>query len=274
MLFSTVTPMPGTDLSSAIRVLKDQSERLGNLAGTSAEERLNSYHAWASQASDQLRYSFDLEQVEYLLNTQRHDFLIGKAWADNQLLINTSITAEQADRGRVFKAALEGLEAIEASCKKMPSVLLIPDTNIYLHQDQYFHEIDWRGVAETSDEVRLLVPMAVMREIDKLKRAAGNKTVSFTNKEAVRDRARLASKRIRESFDDPESVPELAPRVTMELLMDPRGHRAIEDTDSEIIDRALALQTMVGRNVSIVTSDGNMQFGAHVAGLGAILLPD
>jgi len=60
----------------------------------------------------------------------------------------------------------------------------------------------------------------------------------------------------------------------MELLMDPRGHTAIPDADSEIIDRALALQTMVGRKVSIVTTDGNMQFGAHVAGPGAILLPD
>ena len=155
----------------------------------------------------------------------------------------------------------------------MPKALLIPDTNIYLHQDHHFHELNWRDIAATSDEVRVLIPMAVMREIDKAKRAPGNKTVSFTNKEAIRDRARLASKRIRTSFENPESIPELATRVSMELLMDPRGHIAIEDSDSEIIDRALALQTMAGRKVAIVTSDGNMQFGAHVAGLGAILLP-
>lgn len=272
MLFSPVTPLPETDLSNVIKVLETQAHGLAYLQGTSASERLSAYQNWAAQASSQLRYVFDLPQVERLINTRRHDFLLDM-FGGPQALLNYSISAEQEDRARVFGQALDGLRAVAASCAAMPKALLIPDTNIYLHQDVYFHELNWREIAATSDEVRLLIPMAVMREIDKAKRAPGNKTVSFTNKEAIRDRARLASKRIRTSFDDPDGVPELAARVTMELLMDPRGHVAIEDSDSEIIDRALALQTMAGRKVSIVTTDGNMQFGAHVAGLGAILLP-
>lgn len=272
MLFSAVTPLPETDLSNVIRVLETQAQSLANLQGTGASDRLSAYHNWASQASSQLRYVLDLPQVEHLIDTKRHDFLFDM-FGGPDVLLNYSISAEQEDRTRVFGEAIEGLRAVEASCSAMPKTLLIPDTNIYLHQDTYFHELNWREIAATSDEVRVLIPMAVMREIDKAKRAPGNKTVSFTNKEAIRDRARLASKRIRTSFENPESIPDLATRVTMELLMDPRGHRAIEDPDSEIIDRALALQTMAGRMVSIVTTDGNMQFGAHVAGLGAILLP-
>lgn len=273
MLFSSVTPLPGTNLSNVIRVLKTQAQNLANLSGTRTYDRLSAYQVWASQASSQLRYVLDLPQVEHLIDTRRHEFLFGM-FGGPEALLNYSISAEQEDRARVFAEALDGLRAVEASCAGMPKTLLVPDTNVYLHQDLYFHELNWRAVAETSDEVRVLIPMAVMREIDKAKRAPGNKTVSFKNREAIRDRARLASKRIRTSFEHPENLPELTTRVTMELLMDPRGHRAIEDSDSEIIDRALALQTMAGRKVSIVTSDGNMQFGAHVASLGAILLPD
>jgi hypothetical protein len=273
MLFSSVTPLPGTDLSHVIRVLETQAQSLANLQGTGAYDRLSAYQDWASQASSQLRYVLDLDQVERLIDTRRHDFLFDM-FGGPQALLNYSISAEQEDRARVFGEALDRLRAIEASCAAMPKALLIADTNIYLHQDLYFHELNWRDIAATSEGLRVLIPMAVMREIDKAKRAPGNKTVSFTNKEAIRDRARLASKRIRTSFENPESIPELATKVSMELLMDPRGHIAIEDSDSEIIDRALALQTMAGRKVSIVTTDGNMQFGAHVAGLGAILLPD
>ncbi|MGF9760886.1 PIN domain-containing protein [Microvirga sp. 0TCS3.31] len=214
----------------------------------------------------------DLAQVERLIDTRRHDFLFGM-FGGPQPLLEYSIAAEKEDRARVFEEVLTGLRAVESSCAAMPEVLVLPDTNVYLHQDAYFDELDWRDIAATSDEVRLLIPMAVMREIDKAKRASGNKTVSFANKEALRDRARLTSKRIRTLFEKPDSVAELKAKLTVELLMDPRGHRAIEDSDSEIIDRGLALQTMSSRDVSIVTSDGNMQFGAHVAGLGATLLP-
>jgi rRNA-processing protein FCF1 len=272
MLFSSVTPLPDTDLSNVIRVLETQAQSLANLQGTGAYGRLSAYQTWASQASSQLRYVLDLPQVEHLIDTRRHDFLFNM-FGGPEGLLNYSISAEQEDRARVFGEALDGLRAAEARCTAMPRALLVPDTNIYLHQDVYFHELNWHEIAETSDEVRLLIPMAVMRELDRAKRTPGSKPVSFTNKEAIRDRARLASKRIRTSFENPDSIPELATKVTTELLMDPRGHRAIEDADSEIIDRALALQTMAGRRVSIVTTDGNMQFGAHVAGLAAILLP-
>lgn len=273
MRFASVTPTPGTDLASAIRVIDTQAQGIAHFAGGGTSQRLGGYQIWASQASSQLRSVLDLPQVQYLIDTRRHDYLLDMFGGPDALIHNT-VTAEQEDRQRVFAAVLEELRAIETSCAAMPQTLLVPDTNVYLHQNNYFDEIDWQKVAKSSEDVRIFIPIAVMREIDKGKRAPGNKTVSFKNKEAARDRARLASKRIRMSFASPDSIQELAPGVTMELLMDPRGHRAIDDPDSEIIDRALALQTLAGRPVSIVTADGNMQFGAHVAGLGAILLED
>jgi hypothetical protein len=199
MLFSSVTPAPGTDLANVIRVVEAEALNLANLPGGEPYERLAAYQNWASQASSQLRYVLELAQVEALIDTRRHDFLFDM-YGGPQPLLNQSISAEQEDRARAFKVLLDGLRGVKSSCEEMPKTLIIPDTNIYLHQDKYFHELEWQKIVETSDEVRLLVPMQVMREIDNAKRTAGGKTVSFRNKEAVRDRARLTSKQIRKYF--------------------------------------------------------------------------
>lgn len=274
MLLSTVTPASDSDLSSAIRVLSEQAQALANLPGASAEERLSNYQAWASQASAQLRSAFDLTQVEVLINTQRHDFLIGKAWADTQLLVNNSISAEQADRAKVFKAALDGLRDMAISCRGLPKFLVVPDTNAFLHQEQYFDELDWRTIAQVGANFRVMVPMAIVRELDKGKRAQAGKKVSQTNDEQVRTRARVSSRRLRELFKYPRDVKDLGAQVTIELLLDPVGHRHLEDADTEIIERALALKIVSGRQVHIATSDGNMQFMANVAGLEVVALSD
>lgn len=150
MLLSTVLPARGADLPNAIRVLEDQALRLGNLPGTSAEERLNGYHIWAAEASEQLRNVLDLPQVEALINTQRHDFLLAKSWADKERLVNTAISAEQADRARAFKDALDGLRGMANSCKTYPDFLVVPDTNVFLHQERPFDEFDWERLVNVS----------------------------------------------------------------------------------------------------------------------------
>jgi len=276
MLLCSVVPMLGTDLPSAIGVLRDQRARLENLAGTTAEDLLNSYHAWASEASAALRYSFDLEEVDSLVSTQRHDFLIAKPWADNQRLISTMIRAEQQDRLRVFKSLLDGLESVERRVSDMPThlALVVPDTNVFLHQEQYFDDLDWSSQSDQLDEFRVMIPMAVVRELDKSKRAQPGKKVSDKNNETVRSRARGTSKRIRELFEYSDERQHLGRRSTIEMLLDPRGHKHLEDADTEIIERALALRTVTGKEVFIMTGDGNMQFMARVAGLKVIALAD
>ncbi len=152
----------------------------------------------------------------------------------------------------------------------MPGLLLVPDTNVYLHHQSHFDAIDWSGLAKASGQVRVMVPMAVVRELDKNKRTQGNKRVSEISDELVRTRARVSSKRIRDLFESPFGTPRLSNNVTIELILDPPGHRRIDDPDSEIIDRALTARTVSGRQVSIVTGDGNMQFAARVAGHGVV----
>ena len=53
--------------------------------------------------------------------------------------------------------------------------------------------------------------------------------------------------------------------ITMELLFDPANHKRLPDPDAEIVDRALAVQNLAGRPVTMVTYDINMEIGrAHV----------
>jgi hypothetical protein len=61
--------------------------------------------------------------------------------------------------------------------------------------------------------------------------------------------------------------------VTMELLFDPPDHERLPDNDAEIVDRALAVQALAGRPVTMVTYDKNMTFRARYAGLKAISPP-
>ncbi|GAW51492.1 MULTISPECIES: PIN domain-containing protein [unclassified Nocardioides] len=150
----------------------------------------------------------------------------------------------------------------------------MPDTNIYLHQDSYFDHIPWRELSGSSNPVRVLIPAAVLRELDKSKNGNGQNKVSDTCKETVRTRARVTSRRIRTRFASPLDVVELDEGVTLELLLDARQHRRLEREDDELIERADAIQSLAGREVHIVTVDGNMQFAAQVAGVGVLPLAD
>jgi hypothetical protein len=55
-----------------------------------------------------------------------------------------------------------------------------------------------------------------------------------------------------------------------ELLLDFVDRLPLEDADREIVDRAVDLQRLLARPVSIVTGDGNKQFQAQIAGLEVV----
>lgn len=271
MILSSVMPSTGVSVANAIQVLESQLQGINNLSGTDAYQRLDAYHTWAAQASSQLGYVFDFPTVEQLVHTRRHDFLF-TMFGGPQKLLNLTISAEQEDRVRVLTGALSELQVLRASTKSLTETLVVADTNVYLHQDVPFQDLLWHVILDTPTDLRLFLPMAVMRELDRAKRTPGGKPVSFVSQELVRDRARRTSKFIRTAFSQTQHAASVSPGVTMEILADPRSHRPIEDPDSEIIDRSLALQSAAGRSVFVVTSDGNMQFGAGVAGLDALLL--
>ena len=156
--------------------------------------------------------------MESLIATRRHDTLLQLHAGDSHPLINGLISAELADRGRAFDVLIASLTPeLDARCNGLPKSfspsVLMPDTNVFLHQDEPFDTMDWKATVPTSDEVRVVIPMVVVRELDRHKRTPNNNVVSRTNKEAVRDRARRTSRELGQLFQHPMDVVPLHPRA-------------------------------------------------------------
>jgi hypothetical protein len=145
---------------------------------------------------------------------------MGKATAYNQHLVNRTISAEQAGQLKAFEALLDQYEAARTARDAWEPTVLVPDTNVYLHQETYFDEIEWRQMSRRPGGVLVLVPAAVLRELDLAKRANGQKKVSDTNPELVRTRARVTSRKIRERFNAPNEVVPLGNGARLGLLLD------------------------------------------------------
>jgi rRNA-processing protein FCF1 len=269
---ATVVPT-GHPIAELLKQLRQIKSDLGNISGGN-QEALSAYQRWSIGAAQMLGFYIDREQVERLILTKRHWMLLDMTGNNlNNWLISDSIDAERNDRVRLFDEEIKKLEAIERTWASVQSRLIAPDTNVYLHHEQYFDEVDWATLTGSPD-VRLLIPMQVVRELDKTKRAGKAITVSETNTEPLRTRARVSSRRLRKLFADPRAIATLSPGVTAELLLDPLGHRPIDDPDSEIIDRVLTARRLIGRQVAVVTGDGNMQFAVSVPELDVVPLPE
>jgi hypothetical protein len=88
--------------------------------------------------------------------------------------------------------------------------------------------------------------------------------------QAVRTRARKTIQKLRKLFVDPDYIAVLPDGTEVQLLVDPLDHVRLADADSEIIDRPVALKRLTGRQISVVTDDGGMEFLARVNGLNAV----
>ena len=158
-------------------------------------------------------------------------------------------------------------------------ILALADTNFYLHSEQEFHELDWRTLlgARTYDLIHLVIPILVVKELDKSKRNKGNK-VSDTNPQLVSKRAQLTLKKINELFYNPLHTITLIPpdanhgEMKISILYHELNRVTLPDADSEILDRALTLQSISGVPVKVVTKDVNMHFTARTLSLESVLL--
>ena len=61
-------------------------------------------------------------------------------------------------------------------------------------------------------------------------------------------------------------------KITMEIVFDPPEHVRLPINDDEIIDRVLAIQSLAGRQVTLLTYDTSQSTRARAAGLPVIKL--
>jgi predicted ribonuclease YlaK len=123
------------------------------------------------------------------------------------------------------------------------------------------------------------VPIVVVDELDGLKKSKNPRE---------RWRARYTLAVIDRVLVDPAVPGRLAPEdfsvlgkggiprgaVTMELVFDPPGHSRLPINDDELVDRALALQPLAGRDITLLTYDTGQSTRARGAGLKATKLTE
>jgi len=172
---------------------------------------------------------------------------------------------------REIRVQCDRIERVSADLQRLrefierPGDLVVPDTSA-LVQGEYFEDFDWAGELGLSGPVRLIIPVAVLEELDQLKdRERGR----------AQKRARSVVRRLRELA---RKVPPGAPvpvrkGVTFEVLWEDGDHVRLAITDVEITEQALLLHELTGREVLLACADATMEFRARQAGLTVYDMP-
>jgi hypothetical protein len=219
--------------------------------------------------------SADLDQ---LVLTRRYDLLLGGVGNMTgteikvQRVVNNLVDIELNERVTAFDEAIKALEQQIDRWSRLGK-FVVADSSFYINHPQKLEEVDFAKTLDVrGDPIHILVPIVVVDELDRLKEI----------KDAhVRWRAGYTLgvlDRVFEHTSGPTllQAEDLSPldsggiprgEVTIELLFDPPGHIRLPINDDEIIDRALAIQPLAARPVSLLTYDTGQATRARAASL-------
>jgi hypothetical protein len=252
-------------LTDAVRRLRECANEARNVVNVSGGRILavhqNDYLRWANSAEAQLRSIF--------VNPGVWEPLHGAAyWSIRQAtdssprpieLINDELS-RQALRLDAVADALGKLAHRAAAAPGKPAVL---DTNVLLHF-QPPEQVDWADVVG-EPEVRLVVPLRVIEELDEKK---------YTAKDDLADRARRILSRLRSVMASTAGAPtKLRDGVTIEVPIDEGPRTRSADADQEILDACLDLRS-AGLVACLVTGDTGLGLRASAAGIAVVPMPE
>jgi hypothetical protein len=207
------------------------------------------YLTWVETGERQLRDLFPDDAIADALLTSRHERI------DRDYSYPPPRGLNIALRGEIHKQTRRLARLIEQV--KRPGLIVILDCNVYMHC-RMFTEIDWRQELG-QDEVRIVLPVAVIRELDKIK---------YFERGSRQDRARKVVKALDRFLPtlETDGIAILRTKTTLEILIDEPGHQRLQDADNEIIERAVLLKQATGRPVVMVSDDRGMRVQAHARG--------
>jgi rRNA-processing protein FCF1 len=279
-----VTPVPGTrrgdlreELRSALKEVCDLRDgiRAGLRDGTRpASARRHDYLEWVNGTVRRLERQISAADVDRLVRTRGYELLLSglggfTTLPADQDAVRGLIFAELDARCAAFDVALNALES-QIQRWSMRAEFVVLDTNVYIHHPQKLEELDVAAlIGNPCEAVHVLVPILVVDELDGLKRTKERGRASCAL--AVLDRAFKRS-------TGPEPLPRDGPaaacsgELTIEIVFDPPGHVRLPINDDEIVDRAVAIQPLAARKVTLVTYDTGMSLRARAAGLSEIKL--
>lgn len=278
-----VAPRPGVSLDNLIQDLRTVHTEASNLRGGSgastAQVYLLDYLDWANRAARTLGYQIRETDLASLVLNKRYELLLSSFGTmstplmEAQRVVRDLVRLELDQRIADLEETINTLQSYQQRWKNAHDLVVL-DTCFYIHHPDKLEDADIATAADfAGTRAHVLVPMVIVDELDGLKRQ---------NKQPARWRAGYTVAVLDQVFkrgnvgrlhpyDNTTNADGLVGQgeVTMELLFDPPGHVRLPIADDEIIDRAVAVQTLAGRMVTLVTYDTGMSTRARSAGLKA-----
>jgi PIN domain len=271
-----VTIAPGANRDNVLKALTYVHQEVFNTRSTTGTvaDRYNAYIRWVADAVRMLRRQIRPSDLDELVLTRRYWALQSQPTSPVDP-VGVLVETELDEREAALDEARRSLERqIEAWTR--PGLFVVADSSFYIHHPQKIDELDLREVLEIRElPVHLVLPIAVVDELDRLKEHS---------KKHVRWRARHTLQVLDQVLPDPGGPGRLReedytpvnsggiPRgqMTVQIMLDPPSHRRLPIIDDEIIDRALAIQGLIGQPIRFITYDTGQSTRARSAGLTAI----
>jgi len=262
----------GADVDRAIAVLQAQAQDAENAAnnspGRSATDMTEVYLHWAETAERQLRNALSAEDVAAIIYTDRH-WVLARSRGDEPRLMSMAL-AELYEQARILNEFAAELKHQRERWRDAPGVLVVPDTNVFLRPDSKVPDIDWPVAMSSGVDVRLVVPIIVVHELDRLKRQ-GNSTTAKAARAALRWLTEVLP-----SEPTKRSAPwsSISPATTIEVYLHDGPSRP-DDADGMIIEVTKWLRLVADRPATkLVTYDLGMRLRATSQGLAVHQLPE
>jgi hypothetical protein len=221
------------------------------------------YLSWTEDATGQLGNVLTADAVTDVVQTQAFWQLRAATGAEPRLL--ATVLHELRNRQTALEALADELRRWRRRwTSESAYVIVVPDTSMFLDPDRGFPDIDWRQVVDNQQSpLRVVVPLAVIDELDRLKRQ-GNSTTANRAKAAIRWLCGTLPLRLdaRTRLDVPYDA-------SIEVLTEATPRRLV-DADLSIIGTTRQLATISGTLAVLVTRDLGMVLRARAGDVQVI----
>lgn len=241
-----------------LRHLLSEAANIEGAAGTDQVVQAQRYLRWSENAERRLQGSFADPTIARSLLTSRHWQI--RAIEPSTRMAFGMIESELRDQARVLRSLLSQIEHyVDLVQPSEDETLVVLDTNVYVH-GQPFDQVRWEKHVSGAN-VRLLMPLIVVDELDKLKDRSDSARGVLRSLDAVFAGATsLARLHIRDT-------------VTLQLLDEPLGHVRLDRADDEIVRQVAYYSAVAESPVTIFTRDRGMRIRALASGVDARMLP-
>jgi hypothetical protein len=261
----------GVPVKEAQGTVVAQAKQVANLPSLGGAQRvLDAYLSWVGSAESALRHFFTQSSVSGLLHGSAYWYLReANAMAPSAL---PEVLQEIERKQLLLSEFARDLESrIEVYCRDgwqphtQGTSPVVVDTSTLLLLEQPWI-VDWPALTDRP-MVRLIVPMRVVEELDRLdyKRGHDPHTVA---------RAILSELEALVNPWPADSAKELNDRVTIEVLIEPGSRFRPEHGDEEILQTCQDLKEFTGKSPLLVAADAPMRFWARSLGLDVTHVPN